>query len=142
MGRHPLVLPDDARVQQTTEGLIAICREVQRRAPSANVVLVGYLPLFDEPDAAVIGAGFNPDQVEYFRQVQGLLSGAYSEASRHTGAGLVATSGYPGGHGVGSADPWLFGRQPLRSLGASFHPNEGGMRAVASTIIHHLDHAS
>ncbi|GAA3909538.1 SGNH/GDSL hydrolase family protein [Microbacterium invictum] len=138
--RRPLALPDEAQVQAATDGLVEICREAQRRAPRATVLLVGYLPLFDETDAEA--TGFSPEQVAHFRDVDELLSRAYGEASRLTGARMVAASGYPSGHGVGSADPWVNGLQLWRSLASSFHPNAAGMRAVAVAILHHLDEYS
>ena len=133
--RRDLVLPDDARLQGAADGLTRIVEQAWARAPRATVLLVDYLPLFDEVDAASGALGFTPVQIRHFRSIARLLSDAYAHAAAATGAGLVAASSYPAGHGVASADPWITPLQPFRALGGSLHPNAAGMRAVASQIL-------
>jgi lysophospholipase L1-like esterase len=136
--RRDLVLPDDARLQGAADGLTRIVEQTRARAPRATVVLVDYLPLFDEADATSGALGFTPVQLRHFRSLARLLSDAYAQAAAATGAELIAASSYPVGHGVASADPWIAPLQPFRALGASMHPNAAGMRAVASEILAHL----
>ena len=136
--RRDLVLPDDARLQGAADGLTRIVEQARARAPRATVVLVDYLPLFDEVDAASGALGFTPIQVRHFQSIARLLSDAYAHAAAATGAELIAASSYPSGHGAASSDPWIAPLQPFRTLGGSMHPNAAGMRAVASQILAYL----
>ena len=127
--------PDAASLSAAAAGLERVVEEVHRRAPSARVVLVGYLPIFDPEPTDAVTARFTPDEIARFLRIADQLAEVYAEASMRTGAVLVPADAYEAGHGVGSADPWINDLQSWRKFSGSFHPNAAGMTAVAQTVL-------
>ena len=135
MLRLGLSVPDPVLVETATAGLAEIVAAVTRRAPSARVILVGYLPVFDaEPTASAL-RWLTAAEITRFRQVADQLAGVYVAAATRSGAELVAPNAFEPGHGVGAPDPWVNGLQPRRSVGSSYHPNLAGMHAVAEAVL-------
>lgn len=131
-----LLPPPAEAVERVVGGLASIVEEVRHRAPDATVVLVDYLPVFDRV-TPIESTGFSAAEVDHFRRIAHLLSGAYGDAARATGALLVPASAFEDGHGTGSADPWVSSLRlsSSRKLGSSYHPTPAGMQAVATALI-------
>lgn len=136
--RSPLAPVSAEAVAAATAGLVRIVEEVRRRAPAARVVLVDYLPIFTAGTGPGRTVPFSAAEVEHFRGVAAALSSAFREAAARTGADLVPASDLPQDHGVGAPVPWVFGLQPLRRLGSSFHPTADGMAGVAEAVVRRL----
>lgn len=135
---HPLGEPPAERAEEATAGLVRIVEAVRRTAPAARCILVDYLPVFTEFTVPGDGVPFDTDEIAHFRRVADVLSGVYREAGDRSGAEVLHSSEYGGGHGAGSNDPWVFGLRPIRRLGSSFHPTPAGMRAVADLLLGRL----
>ena len=136
---HPLGEPPAERAEDATAGLVRIVEAVHRTAPAARCILVDYLPVFTEFTVPGDGVPFDTDEIAHFRRVADVLSGVYREAGDRSGAEVLHSSEYDGGHGAGSNDPWVFGLRPIRRLGSSFHPTPAGMRAVAFDLSDRAD---
>jgi hypothetical protein len=71
--------------------------------------------------------------------IQDGLAQACARASEQTGAEWFRASALSTGHAVGSHSPWVLRlEEDPRRLGASFHPNEAGMRAIADALADQL----
>ena len=131
------IMPSGDQLGAATRGLANIVAEVHRRAPRAHIVLVDYLPLFDDVLPAYETAFIHAEQVLQLRRFGEALSDVFTTAAARSGADVLSADAYAHGHGVGSSDPWVRGLS-LRQLGGSFHPTAAGMRAVADTLLGRL----
>ena len=137
LGRGGVPEPDRSEIDAAADGLAAIVDGVRGRAARARVLLVGYLTVL-EPDATyTLDARFDPDTRDALRKIADALNEAFTQAVASTGADFVDVGCSSGGHGLGSADPWIRGFSP-RHLASSFHPNLAGMHAVTDAVIDHL----
>ncbi|WP_210769299.1 GDSL-type esterase/lipase family protein [Occultella kanbiaonis] len=126
-------LPSDEDVDRATAGLVRVVDAARSKASRARVILVDYLTVLDP--ASSRSAVFSEDEVRDFLVVQAALALAFTEAADRTGADLVRASTLSTGHAWDSADPWV---QPFHTdltlTGASFHPNDAGMTAIALAL--------
>jgi len=132
----PKVTPEV--VETVATGLSRIVAAVRARAPRARIVLVDYLTVLDPPSRSA-EVDFTTDELAAFRSLQDALIDSHVLAADRSGAELVPVSERSRGHGLGSAEPWVFDfiPEPRRTLG-SFHPTAAGMRAVADILVRHL----
>ncbi len=105
----------------------AVLRDVQRRAPHATVVLVGYLRLLPDRGGCPALGSITPAGRHASRD----LAAAMRSAARRTGVKFLDAHAFSAGHDVCSADPWVNGRQTRRGVAAAFHPLAAGERALA-----------
>jgi len=132
--KKPLLPVTPQQRAAATDGLERIVDRVRQRATTARVILVDYFPVVSEATVANARTPLSAADIEHFQGVARDLSMAFADASARTGADLVAASSLPHDHGLGSADPWVYGLH-LRTLMCPFHPTAQGMRAVADRII-------
>jgi lysophospholipase L1-like esterase len=126
--------PTAAQVARVADGLARIVTEVRRRAPAARVVLVDYLTVLRRGSTG-LDRWFTSEEVDALCTIQDGLVQAYARASEQTGADWFRASALSISHAVGGDSPWVLGLQDdPRRLGASFHPNEAGMRAIADAL--------
>lgn len=119
-----------------TIGLIDIIEGIRVAAPSARILLVGYLTLV--PPGAEDGVGFHPEDAHWLRRTGDLLDDSFARAAAATGAEFVDMGERSAEHGAGSPRPWIRDAPHglrLRDVGAAFHPNEEGTRAIADAVI-------
>ena len=126
--------PTEAEVARVADGLARIVVEVRRRATAARVVLVDYLTVLTRGSTG-LERWFTPEELDGLCTIQDGLVQAYARASEKTGADWFRASALSSRHAVGSNSPWVLGLQEdPRRLGASFHPNAAGMRAIADAL--------
>jgi len=107
---------------------------VVRRAPEADVYVVGYPRLLPERGrcaAVPFAAGDYP----WGRRVEGLLNDALRAAAERAGATFVDL--YPASRGhdaCAGSRAWVNGSQTLFGLAAGFHPFQEGMRGMAGAV--------
>lgn len=116
-----------ARVERAVE-------RVQRRAPGARVVLVGY-PRIAPPDGTCprrlpLASG----DVAFGDRVLRALDGALRDAAASTGVDYLDLYAASEGHDVCSDEPWVNGRQTRAGIALAFHPLAAGMRATATEL--------
>lgn len=114
-----------------TASLGRITAEISRRAPNAMIVLVDY-PLLAQPgESGCAALPLTPEQITdastYLEGVTAAMTSATSSAPR---AHLVRASHSSRGHGVCSAQPWLYGYQNP----APYHERPAGKAALARLV--------
>jgi len=131
--------PDlDTATVTIAEHVSSALRLIQRKAPTAAVVLVGYLRL--APDhgscpALPLAAGDYPEG----RRIARTLDQALSRAAALTSTTYVDAYARSRGHDICSSDPWVNGRETRQGVALAYHPLASGMRAVAGMVQHELD---
>lgn len=119
--------------------LKGLYRSVQRTAPRAKLLVVGYPRLFDGKDC--LGAPGGPFYISEREQAMlnaytDRLNRVIEQRARASGAHFVDATRTFSGHGVCSSTPYITG------LGTSqleiFHPNDAGNIAYARLIARHL----
>jgi lysophospholipase L1-like esterase len=109
-------------------------RAVVRRAPDAEVYVVGYprlLPARGRCAAVPFAAG----DYAWGRRVARLLNASLRGAAERAGATFVDL--YPASRGhdaCAGAQAWLNGSETLFGLAAGFHPFQAGMRGMAQAV--------
>lgn len=107
---------------------------VRERAPRARILLVDYLTLIGAAPVSPLTSA----QVGAAAAVGRGLAQAFRDAAARSGAELVAASSASGSHGVGSAEPWVYGFEiglPGRGGPVPYHPNLTGMTEVAALVV-------
>lgn len=128
--------PTQAAVEAMAQGLADIVHEVRSRTVDARVDLVDYLTVVADGTSTERDWPFSAEQTASFLAIQDAIADGYRRAADHTEADLFRASELSREHGVGSAEPWVFGFQPtLQTTAWSFHPNDQGMAAVATALV-------
>lgn len=110
---------------------------IRRRAPEAEVVLVGYPRI--APDSGRCRAlPFAEGDYAFGAEVSRALNTALEEAARRSGVGFVDMHAASEGHDVCSDDAWVNGHRTVRGEALAFHPFAEGMEAVADEVVDHL----
>lgn len=131
----------DIDIERTAAGLSSIVDGVHKRAPAAKIVLVDYLTVLGPDSATGKGIPFTDNEIDVFTKTQAGLQSAFVTAAARSGADLVQASALSRDHGLGSAEPWVFGYRGPRSLSSTFHPNQLGMNAIAEELYSRFTHA-
>lgn len=114
--------------------LTAAVRDIQEKAPSAYIVLVGYPQLVPAQDtcaglpplsAADLGAAFT---------VLHKVNGTIRSAAQQTGGIYVDAAGLSANHDVCSNDPWVHDKRTAAGKQKGFHPLAAEQEAVANEI--------
>ena len=125
LGRALLRLEDD---------LTRLVREVQARAASCTVVLVGYLTVLPS-DATVSTAPLPAGVADWGREVARRLAETTARVARDTGVGYADVPQLSRGHHAWSAEPWTRRFHLTLRGGAPYHPDAAGMTAVADLLV-------
>jgi len=116
----------------------ASLRRIQRRAPDATVLLVGYLRLAPASGTCE-DLPFAEGDYAYGAQVSGALNDALAGAARRTEVTFVDVHALSEDHDVCSEEPWVNGIRTVEGEALAFHPFAAGMSAVAEEIVATLD---
>src|SRR4051794_2309958 len=115
-----------------------VLRAIQRKAPRAEVVLVGYLrlaPTSGTCAALPLAVGDYPEG----RRIQSTLNAALSRAATRTSTTYVDAYTLSAGHDVCASHPWVNGSQTQQGVALAYHPLEAGMRAVAKQTVEQVE---
>jgi lysophospholipase L1-like esterase len=107
---------------------------VQRRAPGARVVLVGYPRIAPSAGMCPGRLPLASGDVAFGDRVLRTLDSGLRAAAEATGADYLDLYSASEGHDVCSDDPWVNGRETQAGLALAFHPLAAGMRAVAAEL--------
>jgi hypothetical protein len=89
---------------------------------------------------------FSDEELGRLLLIQSAVGRVFLDAASRRGAELILASSLSAGHALGSAAPWMQPfhpvtqqndvplRQAMMRTGASFHPNEPGMAAIATEL--------
>lgn len=122
-----------AQIQQR---LVDAIREIRRRAPRAQVLVVGYPQLVPAtgscPELLPIASGDLP----FARRVNRSLTDNLARAADRTGTSYVDVWSASAGHDICSEQPWVAGQAGQPGGGAIlFHPLPAGQQAVADLVV-------
>ncbi len=109
-------------------------RRVQRRAPDARVVLVGYPRIAPARGTCPRRLPLARGDVAFGHRVLRALHLALRDAARATGADYLDLYAASRGHDVCSDEPWVNGRRTRTGVALAFHPLAAGMRATATEL--------
>ena len=107
---------------------------VQRRAPDARVVLVGYLRIAPPSGECPRRLPFATGDVAFGDRVLRALGDALRGAAATTGSEYLDAYEASAGHDVCSDEPWVNGRVTRAGVAFAFHPLQAGMRALAAEL--------
>jgi lysophospholipase L1-like esterase len=107
---------------------------VQRRAPGARVVLVGYPRIAPSTGACPRRLPLARGDVAFGDRVLRALDGALRDAAASTGVDYLDAYAASEGHDVCSDRPWVNGRQTRAGVALAFHPLAAGMRGLAAEL--------
>ncbi len=129
--------PVDAKLRdarRVEDRVARVLRAVARRAPEADVYVVGYPRLL--PDRGRCAAvPFAAGDYPWGRRVERLLNDSLRAAAESSGATFVDL--YPASRGhdaCAGSRAWLNGSETLFGLAAGFHPFQEGMRGMARAV--------
>lgn len=110
---------------------------IHAKAPKAKVIVVEYLTLLGSDIKPGVDVPFAIESVQKHRDVAAMLQRATAAAvdGRKMWCKRVPTAERSQEHGIGSAEPWVWGFGLQATIGgAMYHPNADGMKAVAEMI--------
>ncbi|MDQ1293654.1 MAG: hypothetical protein QG608_1535 [Actinomycetota bacterium] len=111
-------------VAEDLPGLLeSLYEEIEDRAPSARVMVLGYPTMFDTSGECP-QSGLSPKSRTMINDGTQLLNVTIREAARAAGLNFVDVRPVFTGHAVCSSDPWLNGLMSFEY--DSFHPNAKG----------------
>jgi lysophospholipase L1-like esterase len=123
-----------ARTGRISDRVARAIRRVRRRAPAAEIVLVGYLRLAPT-EGRCRDLPFARGDYAYGAEVSAALNDALERAARRTGVEFVDMHAASEGHDVCSAQPWVNGHRTVRGEALAYHPLAAGMAAVAEEVV-------
>lgn len=127
----------DRALVAVADSLIAVGRDVRRRAPKARVLFVDYLTLL--PPAGTPAPPLSGADAALGRRMADTLERLTGEAAAETGCEWVRAARASVDHHAWSAEPWTTRLGfPVPGRAAPLHPNANGMRAVADLITERL----
>ncbi|HET8961756.1 SGNH/GDSL hydrolase family protein [Nocardioides sp.] len=131
-GRPVDIKARDAR--RIEDRVTLVLRAVTRRAPEADVYLVGYPRLLPERGRCA-AVPFAAGDYAWGRRIERLLDTSLSGAAERTSATYVDLHTASRGHDAcAGARAWLNGSQTFFGLAAGFHPFQQGMRGMAHEV--------
>jgi hypothetical protein len=138
--------PDGAPCRQRLSGITEVfdrteervadgLREIEVRAPEAEVVVVGYPRLAPEQGTCTDVLPFAAGDYAFAHDVLQELNGALRRAASAAGAGYVdVAAAAEGHHACAGEDAWVNGRRTEEGRALSYHPLDDGMVAVADLV--------
>jgi lysophospholipase L1-like esterase len=130
--------PTAEAVGAATTGLVTVVEKAREKAPNARILLVDYLTVLDED--SLDATPFTRDELDQFLVIQTAIGTVFRDAAARTGADLILASALSAGHALGSSEPWVQSfHQDMATTAGSFHPNEGGMTAIAAELARTLN---
>jgi len=136
-GCRPSAGPTEV-IARTGDRVQQVLRAVARRAPRAEVLLVGYPRLLGATQGC---PAFPIDEAEVpaARALEQALRDALARAARRADATFLDTYEVSAGHEICSDDPWVNGRRTEQSRALAFHPFAEGQQAIAEALAVELE---
>ena len=129
-----------AETQEQIEGrLVRAIETVRRRAPRAEVLVVGYPQIApahgDCPELLPLASG----DVPFARHVNKTLTDNLERAAERTDTTYVDVWRASAGHDVCADEPWVNGQTGVPGGAIPFHPLPAGQEAVAELVVEEID---
>lgn len=111
----------------------AVLDQIERRAPDATVILVGYLSLAAGGPCSAMPT--SEDALDLMRSAEQDLESMLESTARQHDAAFVPMGELSRKHGPCSKDPWVNGVKSARNDGDFLHPRKAGMIATADAVV-------
>jgi len=121
-----------ASLERTRARLTTALERIHRRAPGAEVLVVGY-PQIVDADNVCARLPMARGDYAYAEKVNLALTEALRRAAEATGSGYVDL--WDEGHDICSDDPWVNGSVTDQRRAAAYHPFAEGQAAVAERVV-------
>lgn len=122
----------DRPFNQLQDDMIAGLREIRRRAPKAQIMVMTYPAILPEDGSCPL-LGIDTAQAAQMRPVGVRLAQVTRAAAKAVGATLIDVDVSSRGHDACATTPWVNGAAPAQ--GAPFHPTLAGAQGVAGQIM-------
>jgi lysophospholipase L1-like esterase len=126
------------QISRITRRVAAALDRIQRRAPEAEVLLVGYPRIVPTDRTCPRLLPLADGDYLLAARVSKSLDRALTRAARQAGVELVDMYRASRGHDVCSDDPWVNGQVTDQAAALAFHPFAAGMDAVADRVVARL----
>jgi lysophospholipase L1-like esterase len=121
-----------ASLERTRGRLTTALERIHRRAPGAEVLVVGY-PQIVDADNICARLPMARGDYAYAEKINLALTEALRRAAEATGSGYVDL--WDAGHDICSDDPWVNGSVTDQRRAAAYHPFAEGQAAVAERVV-------
>lgn len=111
-----------------------VLEAIERKAPDAVVVLVGYPRLVDADSACPLMPLAEGD-LPLVADLERRLNRTLARSARSAGAEYADMYTLSRGHEICSDDPWVNGKQTDQQRAAAYHPFAEGQQAVADELL-------
>lgn len=130
------VAPRELQNQLSTfeANLTAAVRDLQEKAPSAYIVLVGYPQLMPAQDTCEALPTVNSAELDAAFIVLQNVNNAIRSAAQQTGGIFINVAALSANHDACSEDPWVHGKTTVPGKQKAFHPLPAEQEAVANEI--------
>lgn len=122
------------RLRRTSDDLVRILRLVQRRAPQAQVLAVGY-PTIVSAERGCEALPLSDSTRRAAARVNGALNDAVRSAAERAGVTYVDVAGPTADHDICADDPWVNGAVTDQQRALAFHPFAAEQEAVARAVL-------
>jgi len=134
-GGVDLKMQDAKAVQPRIEAAIA---NIRKRAPTAKIVIVGYLRILSG-EGSCAAMPLKQADADWTDSIERQVNTSLSSAAGNTGATFIDAYALSKGHDVcAEADAWVNGSEAILFRAAAFHPFREGMNAVAREVYRSL----
>ncbi len=128
----------DAIAVRTADRVALALGNIEKNAPNARVVLVGYLRILPDKGGCTMSS-LSPERVVQAAKGMTALNSALGSAAKRARVDFVSMAGASVGHeACAKSNAWVNGLQSAPGDGALLHPNKAGMRAVAKILAEDL----
>ena len=119
--------------------LTGVYSEVRKRAPAADILVLGYPRLVADPEQTGLSmcAGLTAEEASWVRQKGDELDRVVRTAADAAGVRFVDAASAFAGHEACTAEPWMEGIS-LATAVSSFHPNAAGHDQLARLVVRAL----
>jgi lysophospholipase L1-like esterase len=127
---------DDRNFVKLRSDLVSTFREIRRRAPKAQIILVTYPAILPE-SGTCSQLGIDSYQANLMRAVAQRLAEVTQSAAQEAGASVIDMSTLSKGNDACAPVAWVNGSEPAE--GAPFHPTLAGSKAIAAILMTKLN---
>ncbi|HVK27757.1 MAG TPA: SGNH/GDSL hydrolase family protein [Nocardioides sp.] len=121
-----------AELSALSQETVRSVRAIRRRAPDAEVVVIGYPQLVPARGTCEV-LPLDADEVPFVREINRRLAAAVEEGARTARVAYVDMWAASEGHDACAAEPWVAGLRPV-GPGAPLHPYPAHQAAVADAV--------
>jgi hypothetical protein len=123
------------RIAATAAELDDVLARIQREAPRARILVVGYPAIFPLRDTCPDRFPLADGDVAYAARLVQRVNAVVAAAAERAGVGFVDAEAATRGHDICAADPWIQGSSNERPGAMAYHPRADGQRAVAKLVL-------